>query len=205
MPNPNGGRPGHAEPVCDFGRFLSLRVCCANGIPGKNRNVNYRDWVFLARLHCSRSRCPEPDSLRGRLVLPGASGNASGQASLHASFSASALARAWLRCSGGGPSRHAPFTGVPLQHVIRISLVPRASHGQGSCRRGPRRNASSQQTAGVERIASPRQFVGTASVLFPTLTRGIAAICHTSPCRLLDLPQPTQRNPMPPRKTRRGS
>jgi len=95
-----------------------LRVCCANGIPGKNRNVNYRDWVFLARLHCSRSRCPEPDSLRGRLVLPGASGNASGQASLHVSLSASALARAWLRCSGGGPSRHAPFGKVPLQHVI---------------------------------------------------------------------------------------
>ena len=37
------------------------------------------------------------------------------------------------------------------------------------------------------------------------VTRRIAAVCQTSPRRLLDLPEPIQSNPMPPRKIRRGS
>ena len=205
MPNPNGGRPGHAEPVCDFGRFLSLRVCCANGIPGRigtsTTGIGFFLPGFIVLDHGARNRirCGVGWRCRARPgMLPG---------KLRFTFRFLLLLSRALGCGVAGAGHPVTLPSVKYRSnmLYRISLVPRASHGQGSCRRGPRRNASSQQTAGVERIASPRQFVGTASVLFPTLTRGIAAICHTSPCRLLDLPQPTQRNPMPPRKTRRGS
>ena len=204
MPNPNGGRPGHAEPVCDFGRFLSLRVCCANGIPGRigtsTTGIGFFLPGFIALDHGARNRirCGVGWCCRARPgMLPG---------KLRFTLRFLLLLSRALGCGVAGAG-----------HPVTLPSLEYRSNMLFAYLWYPELSTAAVPATGVSGgLHPPSKLPGRNTLLLrgnllerhrccSHVTRRIAAVCQTSPRRLLDLPEPIQSNPMPPRKIRRGS